>query len=129
MRPKRLVILSEGHGDVLASHVIVDRLLKERHPWEHLFLDRDVIRVGGIERLTGKPEHKINWLNRLGIAQKRGDLGATLLLLDGDCEKVEGKAFCAKEVAVTLADRARAAGAGQVFSLACVFAVSSLNRG
>src|SRR5258705_13753583 len=105
MERKRLVILGEGHGDVLAAQVLVMRLLKERNPWECLFLDPNTIRVGGAEKIMGT--HKQKWVNALGIAHKRGNLGAALLLLDGDHDKVESEQFCAANVARTLAMRAR----------------------
>src|SRR5437588_2323117 len=52
---------------------------------------------------------------------KRPGLGAALLVLDGDADRVEGQLFCAVEVARTLAQRAIAAGAGARFSFAVVF--------
>src|SRR5262249_4275836 len=56
-----------------------------------------------------------------GNAAKRSKLGAALLVLDGDADRVEGELFCAVEVARTLAQRATAAGAGAQFSFAAVF--------
>src|SRR5438132_8070735 len=57
----------------------------------------------------------------LGNAAKRRKLGATLLVLDGDADRIEGQPFCAVEAARTLAQRATAAGAGTQFSFAAVF--------
>ena len=45
-----------------------------------------------------------------------------MLILDGDIETVGGKAFCAAEVAKSLAGEAMHVGAGQTFSVAVVFA-------
>jgi hypothetical protein len=57
----------------------------------------------------------------LANAAKRPKLGAALLILDGDADRVEGQPFCAVDVARTLAQRAMAAGAGMQFSFAAVF--------
>jgi hypothetical protein len=48
-------------------------------------------------------------------------LGAVLLVLDGDADRVEGQPFCAVQVARAITQRANAAGAGATFSFAAVF--------
>jgi len=120
MQRKRLVVISEGDGDVEAAHSLVHRILKEINPWDCLWLDPNVIRAGGLQNLTGRKA--TNWTNKLRVAQNRGDLGGVLLVLDGDAERVEGAAFCAKDVATELATRAASAGGGSTYSVACVFA-------
>ncbi|MFI5381659.1 MAG: DUF4276 family protein [Tepidisphaerales bacterium] len=120
--PKRLVLLVEGHGDVQAVPALVDRLLKERQPWDQLFLDRNAIRIGGVETLVGSDKNRGEWLRWLGVAALRRRIGAVLAILDGDAGAVEGRVFCAALVAKVLAERSRAARGGELFSVACVFA-------
>ena len=124
---KRLVIFVEGDGDVQAAPTLVERLLQELTPWEWMIVDHVPFRVRGVESLTGR-KNAVNWTRFLAAAcRSRPNLGAVLLLLDGDTEKVqthEGKLipFCAKDVAHGLAQAARAVGAGEKFSVAVVFA-------
>src|SRR5258708_11523093 len=118
---KRLVLLVEGSGDVQAVPSLVGGLLT-RLPDEfqgQLFLDNAPLRIGGVHQITGKRQGDLP--RHLGNAAKRPRLGATLLILDGDADRVEGRPFCAVEVARTLAQRATAAGAGSQFSFAAVF--------
>ena len=120
MGAKRLVLFVEGDADEAAVHVLVRKVLTGLGGWEDFFLDDYVFRVGGIHGVTGSKRH--DWVRWLGAANKRPNLGAVLLVLDGDADSVEGQPFCAARVAATLAQRAREAGAGQCFSVACVFA-------
>ena len=120
--PKRLVLLVEGHGDVKAVSVLVDRLLKERNPWDCLFLDRNAIRIGGIETLAGNEKNRGEWSRWLRVAAKRPRTAAILAVLDGDKNTVEGKPFCAASVARLLAERSRVVRGGELFSVACVLA-------
>src|SRR5262249_118222 len=118
---KRLVLLVEGDGDVQAVPSLVGRLLTEL-PDDYrgvLFLDNAPMRIGGVHQSTGKRQGDL--ARPLGNAAKRPKLGAALLILDGDTDRVEGKPFCAVETARTLAQRATAAGAGRQFSFAVVF--------
>jgi hypothetical protein len=120
---RRLVLLVEGAGDVKAVPSLVGELLTKL-PDElqgHLFLDNAPMRVGGIHQITGRRQGDL--LRHLGNAAKRPKprLGAALLVLDGDSDRVEGRPFCAVEVARTIAQRATAAGAGTIFSFATVF--------
>jgi len=91
----------EGAGDALAVPVIVKRLLTELEAWDCLFLDSPPFIVGDVNRLFKKDCR--NWLRWLGAAAKRRDIGAVLMVLDGDIGKVAGKPFCAASVARKLA--------------------------
>jgi Domain of unknown function (DUF4276) len=118
---KRLVLLVEGDGDVQAVPSLVGKLLTELpdHCQGQLFRDNAPMRIGGVHQITGRK--KGNLTRHLGNAAKRPKLGAALLVLDGDADRVEGQPFRAVEVARTLAQRATAAGAGTRFSFAAVF--------
>jgi hypothetical protein len=118
--PKRLVLFVEGEGDVAAAPVLIKNLLTELHAWDAVFLDSNPLRIGGVTSLFGKKEK--NWTDKLRVAAKRGQLGGVLLLQDGDVEVRQGQGFCACKVGRELSYRARAAGAGSVFSVASVFA-------
>jgi hypothetical protein len=126
MSPKRLVLFVEGHSDVAGASVLVERLLKEQSPWDCLYLDPNPMRVGGIESLSGNDKNQQKWRRFLGVARQRKSLGAVLLILDCDADRVEGENFCAATVARRLCQRARDAGAGTLFSVACVFAMREL---
>ncbi len=118
---KRLVVLVEGQGDVAAVPALVGELLTHL-PDElqgQLFLDNAPIKTGGIHQITGTRQNDL--ARHLGTANKRPKLGAALLVLDGDADRVETQPFCAVEVARTLAQRSAAAGAGTTFSFAAVF--------
>lgn len=118
---KRLVLFAEGEGDVQAAPALVGRLLSELPPeyQRQLFLDNAPMKVGGIHQITGRRNGDL--VRHLGNAAKRPKLGAVLLILDGDADRVEGQPFCAVETARILAQRATAAGAGTHFSFAVVF--------
>ncbi|HTU19976.1 MAG TPA: hypothetical protein VMG10_18070 [Gemmataceae bacterium] len=118
---KRLVLLVEAEGDVQAAPSLVGRLLPQL-PDElqgQLFLDNAPMKVGGLHQITGRRQGDLT--RHLGNAAKRAKLGAPLLILDGDADRMEGQPFCAVEAAQTLAHRATAAGAGTRFSFAVVF--------
>lgn len=115
----------EGHGDVAAIEELVRRLMARSTylpaPWD-VFLDRGPpLRIGGISALTGRTKNQDNWLRH--IRRAGGRAGGILVVLDGDADFVEGRPFCPFETAALLVDRAREAGAGSTFSLACVFAM------
>jgi len=127
MAPKRLVILCEGHGDEQAAPVLVNKLLAQLDPArQFIFCDTNPFRNCGLTNLVGKGSVQ-SWVNKVKAAAKRGNVGAMLLLLDGDYDGMpfntpEGKRyFCAKEFATMLAWHAKSAGAGRHFSLAVVF--------
>ena len=117
---KRLVLFVEGDGDALAVPIIVKRLLTELDAWDCLFLDPAPFVVGEVNRLFKKDYR--NWLRWLAPAAKRRDIGAVLLVLDGDIPIVEGEAFCALNVARKLAKTSIQSRGGELFSVATVFA-------
>ena len=118
---KRLVLLVEADGDVQAVPSLVGRLLTQlpEDLQGQLFLDNAPMKVGGLHQITGR--RKGDLARHLGNATKRPKLGAALLILDGDADRLEGQPFCAVEAARTIAQRAIAAGAGRQFSFAVVF--------
>ena len=117
---KRVVLFVEGDGDALAVPVLVKRLLTEMEAWGCLFLDPHPFVVGGVSKLL-KSDCRY-WIRLLSAAAKRREIGAVLLVLDGDNAKVQGKVFCAAEVARKLAQTATRARGGDLFSVATVFA-------
>lgn len=118
---KRLVLFVEGKGDIVSVPALIGKLLYELQVSDPVvFLDSKPLRIGGVTSLFGKKEK--NWADNLQVAARRGNLGGVLLLLDGDVEAWPGKRFCARDVGRDLSRRARAAGAGSVFSVASVFA-------
>ena len=118
---RRLVLLVEGDGDVLAAPSLVGELLAllPDDLQGQLFLDNAPMKVGGLHQLSGR--RKDDLLRHLGNATKRPKLGAALLVLDGDADRFEGEPFCPVEAARTVGQRASAAGAGKMFSFATVF--------
>jgi len=125
---RRLVLLVEAAGDVKAVPALVGKLLTQL-PDElqgQLFLDNKPMKIGGVHQITGKRQADL--LRHLGNAAKRPKLGAALLVLDGDADRVEGQPFCAVELARAIAQRATAAGAGTTFSFATVFFGKSTSR-
>ena len=51
-----------------------------------------------------------DWKRFLGASLKRPNVGGVLLILDGDIEKIGGKAFCAAEAARSLAWQRKTSG-------------------
>lgn len=123
MSTKRLVLLVEGEGDAKAVPVLVKRLLTERAAWDAVHLDPEPIQIGEFAKMV---KSNFDPLSRhLRWARQRGDLGACLVLLDGDTKRkyLPGEsAFCAASAARRLVEVAEREGAGQVFSFAVVFA-------
>ncbi len=117
---KRLVLFVEGAGDKLAVPALVKRLLTDLDAWECLFLDPNPFVVGNVNQLAKNNYEK--WLRWLGAAAKRGDIGAVLLVLDGDIRNIQGETFCAAQVARKLAEESAKARGGDLFSVAIVFA-------
>ena len=126
MGPKRLVLLVEGQGDVEAAPVLVQRLLKEHAAYDVVFLDPNPpLRVGEYSKICRNDFGE--WRRLLKAAIKRKNCGGCILLLDGDSNlKVEGKPFCAMRAARLLAAGAKKEGAGNLFSIAVVFACMEL---
>ncbi|MBO0697087.1 MAG: hypothetical protein J2P46_01715 [Zavarzinella sp.] len=118
---KRLVVLVEGDGDVLAMPALVGELLTVLPDdfQGQLFLDNAPMKVGGLHQISGRRQGDL--VRHLGNATKRSKLGAALLVLDGDVDRFEGQPFCAVEAAREIGQRATAAGAGRTFSFATVF--------
>lgn len=119
--PKRIVLFVEGEADETAVPVLAARMLKDWGVWE-AFVDDKPFLVGNVADVT-KDDGK-DWVNYLRRAAKRPNLGAVLLLLDGDIDPVgKGKEpFCAARFAARLAAWSTVVGAGKLFSVACVFA-------
>jgi hypothetical protein len=120
--PKRLVLFVEGQGEREAVPVLVKRLLTEIGGWSHLALPDDPrpFVVGNVADLT-KNNGK-DWIDYLNAARKRTNLGAVLLVQDGDITPIRGEEFCPAWFGARLGEWARAAGAGTLFSVATVFA-------
>jgi len=128
MAPKRLVLFCEGQGDEYSIPILVDKFLAQLDPVrQHIFCDSEPLRIGGLTGLVNKgtAEH---WVNMVKVAAKRKNVGAMLLLLDGDHDTKSfhtpqgHRSFCTAEFATLLAQQAQAVGAGRDFSLAVVFA-------
>jgi hypothetical protein len=126
---KRLVVLGEGHGEVPALPILLQRILKEKNDRGSLYLDKDVIRTRS-SRLArwdkGKqqPDYS-SWVARVELAASRREIGAVLAVYDGDFSEFpvgSSLPFCAATAAKGLAAAARQAGAGNFFSLGVVFA-------
>lgn len=121
MTPKRLVLLVEGQGDVEAAPVLVKRLLAEHDAFDVVLLDPYPFRVGEYSKISKNDFGE--WRRLLQDAALRKNVGACLLLLDGDSpRKVDGQPFCAARAARRLAEEARKVGGGSLFSVAIVFA-------
>jgi hypothetical protein len=118
--PRRLVLFVEGEADSLATPALVKRLLTEMDAWEHVFLDTRPFQVGNVAEVTRDEGRR--WVRYLRDAGKRPNLGGVLLLQDGDLSRVRGEDFCPWRFGARLAEWARDAGGGSVFSVASVFA-------
>jgi hypothetical protein len=117
---RRLILFVEGEGEADAVPTLVKRLVSEKGEWHDVFLDDATFRVGSVDKLVKAGFH--DWRRFLAACLKRSNVGGVLLILDGDIETVGGKAFCAAEVARSLAGEATHVGAGRTFSVAVVFA-------
>jgi hypothetical protein len=117
---KRLVLFVEGEGEADAVPQLVKQLLTEQAAWDAVWLDEAAFRVGEVSKLL-KDNYR-EWKRKLGASLKRKNVGAVLLVLDGDVNKVGGKEYCAVEVARSLAKEAASVGGGATFSVAVVFA-------
>jgi len=131
MSQKRLVLMVEGHGDQEAALVLVKRLLQEHGGFDVVILDDKPMRIGHYPEVCKKENQKPfgKWHRLLKACQKRENLGAVLLLWDGDSHwvwdsngPVKGQPFCAMRAAQILAQEARKVGGGCQFSVAVVFA-------
>jgi hypothetical protein len=118
--PRRLVLFVEGEGDKTAVPILIKKLLTDLEGWSELFLDPAPFVVGSAADLTSNDGKE--WLRLLNAARKRPNLGAILVLQDGDLRRIRGEDFCAGRFAARLAQAARKVGAGSLFSVASVFA-------
>jgi hypothetical protein len=107
---KRIVLFVEGEGEAEAVPKLVKQLLTEQNAWCTVSLDEDTFRVGEINKLV-KNKYR-EWKRKLAASLKRRNVGAVLLVLDGDVKKVEGEPFCAAKVARSLASEAASVGGG-----------------
>ncbi|VTU02284.1 Putative uncharacterized protein OS=Rhodopirellula baltica (strain SH1) GN=RB459 PE=4 SV=1: DUF4276 [Gemmataceae bacterium] len=114
----RLVLCVEGDGDVEAAPVLVSRLWLELPPeLQAGFVDTNPLRVGGLSHLMGR--RAPDWPRFLRAASLRPNCSGVLLLLDADTLEDDGG--CVVETARALAEAARAAGGGTLFSVGVVF--------
>jgi hypothetical protein len=127
---KRLVIFVEGKGDVSAVPALARAVVAQIGASDVLHVDNEPFRVNGLGTLV-KNQCR-DWHRWIGAAGKRKDVGAILLVLDGDIDRVPGTwaqytatyntdAFCPFRVAALLTNEARSSRAGEAFSLAVVF--------
>jgi hypothetical protein len=119
--PKRLVLFVEGDGDEASAPVLLNHLFTECAAWDCLFLDPAPFHVGAVYNLLCRDGEK--WRRWLGAARKNKNFGGVLLFLDGDVRARRQESFCAAKLARELSSIARTEGAGQVFSVATVFAL------
>jgi hypothetical protein len=126
---KRLVLLGEGHGEVLALPILIDKLLQEKGAGDLLYLDRDIIRTSPSRLVKwDKPKNEADysqWISRVSLAARRRDVGGVLAVYDGDSKMFPAGSnipFCAATAAKNMAAKAVSAGAGKIFSLTVVFA-------
>ncbi|SRR5271157_965990 len=117
---RRLILFVEGEGEADAVPKLVRRLLTEMGDWQDILLDDEPFRVGQVSKLLKEDFHV--WKRFLRASLKRPNVGGVLLILDGDIGKVAGKDFCAAAAARSLAVAATHVGAGEIFSVAVVFA-------
>jgi len=118
---KRLVLFVEGEGESAAAPVLIKRFLTELNAWDAVFLDLEPFRVGQVNALMRRDFYK--WKRWLRASQKRSDLGAVLLLLDGDVVPVGQSVLCPASTGQLLSAAARETGAASTFSAATVFAL------
>ena len=93
---RRLILFVEGEGEADAVPTLVKTTShREGRMARHLARRRAVPRRLG--RQTGERQTFSDWKRFLGASLKRPNVGGVLLILDGDIEKVGGKAFCAAD--------------------------------
>jgi hypothetical protein len=127
------VVFVEGKGDKAAVPKLARRVVADLGAEDAIYIDPEPFVVHGLGKLVkdGCSEW-LRWLQAAGLTRKK--LGGVLLVLDGEPEPVpktwsayltrfHTAEFCAHRVAGMLGIEARAARAGEAFSLATVFAV------
>lgn len=111
----------EGDGDVEAVPKLVASQLRALQGDDTLlFPDQNCIKVQNLGKLVRDDFHF--WKRQLQNAVNRGNLGAVLLLLDGDAKYFQQQPFCPASCAQVLAAQSRECGAGHIFSVGIVFA-------
>jgi len=128
MAARELVLMVEGDSEAASVPGLVHRLLDGCNGHDALYVGT-TMRVGGLQNLVHAGSEE-RWLRFLHRAALKPNLGAVLLLLDGDTKArhplrtSEGeKVFCARTLAGLLARLAeRHTEAGKQFSVAVVFA-------
>lgn len=121
MMAKKIVLLTEGHGEEDAAPILVNRLLNERQAdRELIFADEVPFRIGSLPKIA-KGDFSI-FRNKLKQAAKRPGAKGCMLILDGDCSLDSKTPFCDKSIACSLAKIAAEEGAGKSFSTTIVFA-------
>lgn len=133
MKPRELVLMVEGEGDVQAVPTLARRVLSEIGGHEYLFVRSEKsMRVGGLAKLVKvKPEGQV-WRRLLKAAGKtRPGLAAVMLVIDSDLDQAPpgweaykrqpASTFCVARAADALVEDAREERAGEAFSLAVCF--------
>lgn len=124
---KRLVLVGEGHGEVLALPALVRKILRERNAAQLLPLYDQVLRTPfpvRWNRIRNQPDYSL-WVERIALAAKYSRGGGVLAVFDGDAKTFPAgcaSPFCAATAAKMMAREAKKAGAGEICSLAVVFA-------
>ncbi len=126
---KRLVVLVEGKGDELAVPTLVQRVLNHRGGNECFFLDGDSVRTKEVNKTIKDWARTIQY-----VVRTRRNLGAILVVLDGDADQVAdpayvqryGRDFCARHVALYLASSAQASCAAKGVSIAVAIAMKEM---
>jgi len=115
-------MIGEGRGEVGALPVLVQKLLREKHPGRAIPLEKEIIRK---PFPIGRGMECREWKRVLQLGGKYARGGAVLVIYDGDLPHFPPGSkdpFCAKTAARRMAETAREAGAGQTCSVAVVFA-------
>lgn len=121
MTPKKIVLLTEGHGEEDAAPILINRLLTDRNAHaELIFVDEEPFRIGQLPKIA-KDDFRI-FRNKLKQAAMRPGAKGCMLILDGDCDIDAKTPFCAKTMARRIAGIAAQEGAGRAFSTTIIFA-------
>src|SRR5687768_16602706 len=110
--PQRVVLFVEGEGDRDALPLLVTKLFDDISARNHLFLDGTPWVVGHVAGLT--KDNGKEWIRLLNAASRAKNIGAVLLLLDGEDQSIRKESFCAGLFARRMAQSAKSAGAGKL---------------
>ena len=126
---KRLVLIGEGHGEVLALPILINKLLQEKSGSGLLYVDRNIIRTASSGLVKWDKQNNCcdysQWVSRVTLASRRQNVGGIIAVIDGDFSQFppgSGLPFCAATIAKNMAAEATSVRAGEVFSLSVVFA-------